>query len=147
MRIYFSDRNRALTGDTVIVEVLGELLPKDFDSYKNGSDLLKQGKPEASSSVPSPTSILQSNQVSPVILPNDDATDVDVEFDDDVISEPHKIARVVCVLERRPGQTYSGFLMPVGWRPGMKLEDFDDAADGEVFVIDLNLTTVSLAIW
>ncbi len=127
-----SDRNRALPGDIVVVEELGELLPKDFEKYKSGSDILKIRKPDIGPSTSAareeaPSPILEPTSATPV-PEGDDDVDSDLELDDDEVSTPRKIARIVCVLERRPGQTYSGFLMPAGWRPGMRIEEFEDVA-------------------
>lgn len=117
------DQNRALNGDTVIIEYLGEKTRDEYENCSSGSEMFNDSKK---------VEILPQNLAEEKILNNkvnvkqksgsasgDIGGDDDDEDDEEV---PRKIARVVQIVERRIGRVYSGFLMPVGWFPGLSAE-------------------------
>ena len=117
------DQNRALNGDLVWLEYLGEAGPEAIEDAKSGSNLFKgqerRAFPPSTAAVSAPTSA--SSEVAPPLIVDTDEVDDDEEED----ANPRGIVRVVGIDERRPGQTYKGFLMPVGWRPGMDKSQID----------------------
>ncbi len=140
------DRNRALNGDSVVVEILGELPRNVFRDSSCGSALLKERglwKPsELDEKVQEKTSqqdtIIESEEK--VVVPESEdvllnhvpvmeavATEMEVDDEEDDENLPHKIGRIVSIIERRPGQIYSGLLMPSTWRPGMRTKEIDAA--------------------
>ena len=113
------DRNRGLQGDLVVVQVFGELKPDSFDDYKNGSDLLKSSGKTTETKENNNDEKDDNNNGDKI-----DLLDLDEEEEEDDV--PHPVAKVVYILERRPGQT---FLMPYDWKPGKNsaaLESDDD---------------------
>lgn len=126
------DQNRALNGDRVAVKVLGKALPSQYQDARSGRDLFNPISIPADQHSRGGKLTGGGKSAKEIGEDNNDNNDDNDNNDNDEeeggeenMNIPHPIAQVVCVIEQRPGQTYSGFLMPDGWRPGMNADDAD----------------------
>jgi exoribonuclease R len=114
------DQNRAFDGDLVVLKVCGELTPDEFADIRHGRKYFRE-------QLKSPVS--------------DILTELQKDEDEDQLldNSPHKIGFVVAIKQRRPGLTFSGFLLPPDYMPGKKdvKETEVDAVSSQIEVLHL----------